>query len=314
MRRDRITFESHKIFKDRDEFFKEIDYPGMRWFQEYLSTAFDCRGYVAGGAAVRIAQHKLMGSKRFDDLSEAIMTLFMRGRRPVDPTTNQNVVFEDTVIGDIDVFFPSSEHYARFIMLAHDHALTKSGAVVMSPSPTGAAMELTYNKQSKIQAVARYTAPIEQQLSCFDLVNSMVTFDGSTMMTAEGWRELDERHLVHVQNWKCDWVINRISKYIMKHGYNTVTRDTATTLFKYFKEEIEKAATGEYSQLPKAPGWNSRLPGRRFKGMTVDSMVYEFSKFVKSLDDSDLVQFSSYVPDDAYDVAFVELARRSKVR
>lgn len=311
-----ITFESHEIFKGRDEFFKEIDNSGLRqWLPEYLSMAFDHGGYIAGGAAVRIAQQKLMGSRRFEDLFEAIMSLFRCGQRPVDPTADKNIVLEDAVIGDIDVFFPSSEHYASFYMNALNAAPTKAGAVVIAPSPMGLATELTYKKQSKLQAIARYVAPIEHQLSQFDLMNSMVAFDGSKLIMAQGWRELDERKLVHVQNFKCDWVFTRILKYVSKHGYSTVTRETAHELFVYLKHELERAATGEFKDKPRKSGWNApREPGRKFTCTTVETLINEFNKFVRQLGDEELLTLSSYVPAGAYDVAFAELARRSSVR
>jgi uncharacterized protein (DUF2132 family) len=315
MDQDEVAFECHEIFKSRDEFFKEIGFYGLRWLPEYLSMAFDHGGYIAGGAAVRIAQQKLMGSKRYEDLFEAIESLFRQGHRPVDPTSDKNIALEEAVIGDIDVFFPSNKHYASFYVDAAAAGPTKARDVVIAPSPMGLATELTYRGKSKVQAIARYTAPIEQQLSRFDLVNSMVAFDGSKLIMAQGWRELAERKLVHVQNFKCDWVFNRILKYVSKHDYSTITRETANELFVYLKHELERAAAGEFKDKPRKSGWNApREPGRKFTCTATDNLIVEFKRFVKQLGDEQLLIMSSYVPAGAYDVAFSELARRSSVR
>lgn len=91
-------------------------------------------------------------------------------------------------------------------------------------------------------------------LPSFDIKNAMVGFNQHELYVAEGWYELQLKKELHVENWREQpdviGTIKRIYKWFCKHGFKSLSADTAAKLGTVTIDALAHKITNVVATLP----------------------------------------------------------------
>ncbi len=201
--------------------------------QELLLAVFDNGGYIAGGFGALLARHLILHEDADDvDKFENKLRRHLGVPGPIDASKRYN----NAGCSDIDVWFPDDAALQAFMADERRMKLLSCGIVTATPTAANMAIEHIVRCDARVQVITRFLMPIKEQLSRFDIYNSMVAVTNDTVTFPEHWRALESARVLHVSTWKCPWTVNRFLKYLgaSKHmnvpgkkGYVAVTPVTA---------------------------------------------------------------------------------------
>jgi hypothetical protein len=181
----------------RSEFLSLLDgVPG-------IARALDAGGWICGG----FVRHLLL------DLPIADYFFPKEGGRP----------------GDVDIFFSNQDDANRAAGVA---ALKGNGCDCIQTSWGGFAKEMTarFNRRSVIIQFVNHPdklkPTVEETLDRFDFLNCKVAISREGLVIAEGWREVEDMHLLKICDSSSPFLGSRILKYLTHKGLNELTEDS----------------------------------------------------------------------------------------
>lgn len=174
---------------------------------DVVERAFECGGYVAGGCARWIRSI----------------------HNDVTPIKRGTYVHEG---GDIDLFFRTVNGWRDFLRTYECNESTSEGPTFsLSRGNLAANIKFAGKRNAKsahaepptVQAICCSTGSPEEMISSFDFHNSMVAFDHERSWVVDGWDELEHKKELKVAWWGSRSISHRVSKYMTKYGYRTIT-------------------------------------------------------------------------------------------
>lgn len=257
---------------------------------DILHSAFHTHGYVAGGFARLLAgYHTRTRFKTFDELALAVHGHLRMpnphkgGFRP---------------LGDIDVFFEDA--YWRDVFL---DGLKRSNNVDLFESVSGNACDLRVDGYYRIQFIKNYMGNIEEQLNSFDLVNSMVGFDGNRLVMHDDWQVLESSRTLDIDKITSMYILCRVAKYFHRHGYDRLTPRASERLTKLVFEELPNVRKTDQAIISK----------RMNLHMSYRDTLNKLFHVIPGLRSEDLLLISTLYYKERYNLPMKELLGRSKM-
>jgi hypothetical protein len=186
---------------------------------ELIQLALLNNGYIAGG----VLRHAIGRQEPLCFLEEnmsAISSYLSKG-------------------GDIDIFFKNKIDYENFIRLitVENQKISESFKIQTKPEKNAKNLTITlpiYEKskfsikellvETKVQIVfAIFDEPVGMMCQ-FDIINSMIATDGKLLWINKNCCDLEESKTISInrnQNSRNQTLAFRISKYLMRYGYNS---------------------------------------------------------------------------------------------
>lgn len=195
-----------------------------------LDRAFACGGYVAGGFARMLLRSYKFGTDLVNDTS-LYLNLGQIERN-----------WHLSGKGDIDVYFPNLQSIRRFWNLMNQVEIPDAERQL---SVTGTGTNIYIKKMYKFQIMTAFVGDEKEMLSSFDLVNSMVSFDGKRFMFEKRWNTLEQNKLVHVHRYVTPNTVKRVAKYIERRGCEGITDETSETMLHYIADESARLKNKE---------------------------------------------------------------------
>jgi hypothetical protein len=226
-----------------------------------------------------------------------------------DPLTEKDVMkkYVHKFEGDVDIYFPSIEVERVFrqrvdssrnnqptTRLTFDNAC----ATTWRPRQVGGLNVV-------LQAVNAGKFPVQtcdELWKTFDISNACIGINKSGFVIPQGYRELNEKGLLHVRDFKYLWVANRMRKWFSKH-------DNLSELHAECIDDFNSFLLKAFIEL-KVPKYTP--VGEVTQEKFVESLLKRksFSRHVMS---STLTLLSVYKPPSNYNFALKELMSRSPV-
>jgi len=176
-----------------------------------IDIALAHNGYIAGGFALLVARHHMLYNQ-FDDKWAQFTP-------------------ERLMNGDIDIWFPDNASYDAYRTEMKNKFDFVSDHFDIEQSKLNTATNYTDVKtRRKIQIIHKYISDRKTNTSCFDIYNAMVSLDHNTITFPAEWIDLEKNKTLHVFNWTCPWVLNRICKYMARKRYKYITPETMLLL------------------------------------------------------------------------------------
>lgn len=272
------------------------------WFVTLVTTVERHRGFLAGGLA-RILARDVFG---FCDVyrlkPSSWISMYMRLDEPVD---DENV-WDFKTRADADFFFEAPDGIKRCV-----HELVEQGLSlhVEGTTPSGFATEYRVNDVLKMQLISGNCGPVEHVIGDFDIVNAAVAIKSDRVVyPGQRWLDLERAHMLHVSNWRNDYTVFRIMKWMDRHGIKKLTDETADEATEATIRLLASAKRngGKVPALgPHGFERNTFLLSRSFQAL--------LSQRKDRLSNDDLLWLASVWPDDlkAYNAAFEALRERS---
>lgn len=281
--------------------------------RDLLNVVFDHEGYIAGGFAILLARHFVLGedAQEPDDLAKRVVAHLRDPRDPAKAPPGRPD-WHNAACGDIDVWFPDESTLRGFMEDPRRVRMINDGTVCVKDTNLGFGVEHVVLWQAKVQVITKYLRPIETQLSNFDIYNSMVALTRDSVVMAEHWAALEGQRTLHVSTWASPWTVNRFMKYLEKKGYEGVTPLTADA----FIDEAIKALDwyrNVMSSLPKdrADEALARSSLLRMIARAPERVQYRLFTVIKDLPAERLLEVSAFFKAPAsYDCAMQEIHRR----
>lgn len=269
------TYDIDDIFSGVRNFYKFLYNPIVTHLLRY-------GGYIAGGCPRHILAKGRFDISDFNVLNHPTLKHVQR--------SGKEIYMMDAI--DVDVFFPDREAYERTRRAIEPFVenMTRSMA-------NFATDVLVRNKDKstrlKIQLVDFQFMPAKDMLKTFDFQNSMVAFDMNNAYIDRSWRVLeDDKMLSMVNESNNNYIINRLYKYIFKHGYRRITDKTRDILVRYINDHIsEFDCTSNYLNFKKCVG------GLMDVNVIKDDDLLEFVGHVKYKKNTH-IQYGQYVEVD----------------
>lgn len=201
---------------------------------ELLNIAFKHGGYIAGGFGIVIARTEYdVKNSDIDDNSDYTSRVKYAIRNHIG-LYNQKITkdpFSTAGHGDIDVWFSSSDQLSSFMSDPDRMKMWDDKFFTCEPTISDCALEHIVAGTTRIQVIKKFLLPMREQLSRFDIYNSMIGLTNTTLTIPEKWLELEQIRTLHVHDWRTSqWTINRLFKYMNKKNYRTVTNETANKI------------------------------------------------------------------------------------
>jgi hypothetical protein len=173
----------------------------------------------------------------------------------------------------------------------------------VKPTPAGFGVEYACFKGENygqlVQMITRYTGSPEQVVNTFDIYNAACIIQGNKLMIPESWEWLLKEKMIHIHTWRSDFALNRISKWMNKHGYiNGLTPGSLELLNEHIEELLEMAEQGKFNAFGKV--------------VTPEKVINKLHPFIKNFTPENLMRVSIYTPPNAYNYAMKELYKRSE--
>ena len=278
-----------------------------------LGTVFKHGGYIAGGFAAILARHFVLYEDVFepDDLTYKISAHL---GCPATASVNSHPR-HNASCGDIDVWFPDEASLHAFMADPLRIDMVMSGAVAQTATSAGFGIELIIPGQARVQVITKYLRPIEEQLSRFDIYNSMVAITDDRVVFPEHWATLERRRILHVSSWTSSWTVNRFLKYLDRKGYTEVTPVTADS----FLDEAIKALDWFRNTRPGLPSAETadavnKSSLLRAISRTPEKVQRRIMAIMRALPAERLLELSALFQAPArYDYAMQEIHRRMPV-
>ena|SRR3990167_2532553 len=254
-------------------------------------------GFIAGGFASRVARaHLTKGDIRSDvEAIDYIMryTVSQDLSKGFWGTRRKYAKFK---VGDIDVYFENLSTSGRLIESTLQ--FTTNGNYIVDETPAGFGVEMGCfgSRDGQIvQLITKYAGTYEEVTSTFDIYNAACVIKENTLYIPEEWEWLAKNRYLHLRKWNGPWVLQRMSKWCNKHGYNAgLTPETIRLLndnITQMLDDPEKTKT--------------QYDAYRF----IFKQIHPFMTFLRP---EHLMQITSYYPDTAYNYALEELRKRSE--
>lgn len=275
------------------------------WFLTITQAAERYHGFLAGGFARVIATNLLVPNVKDDNFRSSVWH-WVYSYMKVNEVVNPNNHWDFKTRADADFFFESPSNIKGFINELVERGLEVS---TVGTTPSGMATEYMVNQSLKMQVISGRCGTFEQVLSDFDIVNAMVAVTSDKIVyPGQRWLDLEQKQTLHVDNWRSDYTIFRIMKWMDRHGVVLLTDETAQAAMDATLRLLS-AAKHNGGMVPAAcpNGYATRtfMLSRKFKEL----MWQRKDK----LSNQDLLWLASVWPDDlkAYNAAFAVLKERS---
>lgn len=267
---------------------------------ELLTAATERGGYIAGGFAVLIGRKRIVECCTCSELDIAVANHLgndsWRMLSPSAPSWHKKISH-----ADIDVWFPDVASLAAFTHVVRD---VKNCTV--ESTVTNTATEYCVRGKQRVQVVTRYLMPMHEQLSRFDILNSMAGIRGNVLTVPENWCALEASRTLHVEHWKSPWTVSRIMKYMRRKGYTHLTPETAACVvdeavkaceYVHAHPDVGAAAVG----IAMNPFRRARMGG---------NLPWLLKSMFSSFTDEQLVLLSVLCHTDTYNAAMHEVIKR----
>ena len=178
--------------------------------------------------------------------------------------------------GDLDFFFETPDHATKLVhRIVSDQVVL--GSIKLNKYQTNywtsgpnSMMKFAYDTQfeigndnmfGKLQLIHAFGGSPQKILNGFDLANCKIATDGKQLYIREGWEELEENKLIHIDDYQ-DLIPWRIIKYINKGA-------TKNTPAPFQLSDESKVGILEYIMNNLSTGSFGKLinPGQRIRGL-----------------------------------------------
>lgn len=311
---EEIVFNTKPISGGTKDYLKRV-FMGRRATGDLLQIVFDHGGYIAGGFAALLARDIVISD--LDHFYEDVETRINAhlGMPKVAPSDYPKPWHYNAGCGDIDVWFPDERTLEAFLNDPRRQAMINAMVVQVEPTITGIALEHIVLGQARVQVIKAFLMPVQEQLSRFDIYNSMVAITDQDVVYPEHWVLLEKQHMLHVSTWKTPWTVNRFLKYMDgRKGYDKVTPltadsfiDAALETMYVFKQKKDASPAASLTFMNQ----NKLI---RMIGQHKPTVQVFFKSLIDVLPAERLLDMSALfaVPAD-YDLAMQELRRRASI-
>lgn len=209
---------------------------------EHLKRIDKAGGFIAGGFAAKIAQLLHDGrSINYAGSHELRNYITMSSYSVVDRSAWKSYV------GDVDVYFDDC-------IKAQDHIRNASfiDRTLVSSTPGGYGYEAICSHDTStvgrwqatetqlVQYITSYHGNPEEVCNTFDIYNAACAIKGNLLYRPKDWNLLAEKRCIHLVRLNTEYTINRLSKWINKHGYTGgLTEESVKFLNEWAKAELE---------------------------------------------------------------------------
>lgn len=275
-----------------------------------LEAAFEHGGYVAGGFAALVARHLVMGEDNVDDFDYKVKKHLGNPQK-----TKEGLPWQNSGCGDIDVWFPDVLSFQKFQKDVRCDMLVSVGRVHVQDTVTGVGKEYIIPDEARVQVIKGFLFPVEEQLSRFDIYNSMVAITIDAIVYPEHWAALETSRTLHVVTWKRPWTVNRFLKYLDRKGYKAATPATADA----FVDELVNALDWFRNTAPSLKEEEKHLEVSksallRLMARAPEKVQNRFKAIMPVLTPERLLEISAFFQTPvAYDCAMQEIHRRMPV-
>jgi len=280
--------------------------------EKLLKIVFRHDGYIAGGFGIVVARHAVSDKPIDWDLFEDSIVDHIGTLRINEIGKVTSLVKAGK--GDIDVWFPNNEQLSAFMNDPERLEMWNENAFTCEPTITGTALEHIVDDRVRVQVIKQFLMPMQEQLSRFDIYNSMVGITNDTITVPENWKKLESSRTLHVHDWKASkWTINRLFKYMNRKGYRHVSSETADRLAQEVVNTLEWHAEHK-DELDNMTSKNiDELNLNKLKKTAVLSMsvLKLIRKFLPSMNNDDLLLLSALLDQKTdYNYALQEFLKR----
>ena len=152
----------------------------------------------------------------------------------------------DSLPGDVDIFFKSSEDAEQAAALLgtdvypSQGGFAKEGSSKLPLSDCGSSY-LSFKIQL-VDATDLIFPTVEETLNRFDFVNCQVALIGDDLIYPREWHDLEKQKRLKIANIKAPFMGNRVNKYIKQRGYKGLVPESQ----EIFGDWLIKAATSDF--------------------------------------------------------------------
>lgn len=132
---------------------------------------------------------------------------------------------------DIDIFFSKYDDYTAFTKAAKTSKYFEPEPS-MSHFADNYEVKRAFNRQAtcipiqKVQTIKFRMLSPEKTLEDFDFANSAIALTADKAFIHSDWQELEAQKLISIQSNRSNMLGHRLKKYIMRHGYVGVTKES----------------------------------------------------------------------------------------
>lgn len=286
-----------------------------RGTRQLLDTCLASGGFIAGGfvrlalhnfGAHMVDEHLTFEYGYYEDQKTAAdkmekdalwgLTKYLRSHDTVDKLDR----FKSGK-NDIDVFFPDKGSLASFVKTFGWDA-TK---FIVNESPAGNALTILCDNRVVVQLITRFTAPVDEMLSSFDIINGAVAITSDSVVFPQQWFELERERVIRVNHWSHDQTIRRVARWGWKHELETLHPDDIEHYNAKLMEMFDRIHTDGKIEVEN---------GLVIYDMPSFLKSLNHPSFLKNVDGAMLVLLSSMASIyDDYNWAFTEFKNRSSI-
>lgn len=180
-----------------------------------LEQAFNQGGYIAGGFARKL--YRCLDG--IDNIRSVNEYLYVRG-------------------GDVDVFFPSKDSCDRASFNIHGWGLIANNDFAYTFTKLNGRGNL-----NKIQYVKHFTAPPEEMLASFDIVNAMVALTRTGIYIDDRVIELESKKTLDLDSVDGMRTIMRVMRWTWRHELPTLTPSAVNMINSFVKQIMDQHRT-----------------------------------------------------------------------
>ena len=218
----------------------------VQYIQEIFDLCFKHNGFIAGGAVIKL--------KRFDQFETSTSGKFQRSFYPIQMMIQSknkdqvdNFINACQTLKDIDLWFRCQNDYDLFISECRT-LFGEKGAYFQTSEGNNATDIIFVSKGTedslnpgvqlfsakiKFQAIHKIFGDPETVMNNFDIMNSMIAYNGKQFIHVKEWQELENTKTLKVSKI-CAGTLKRISKYICEKQYRNLDKGIS----KILKDEI----------------------------------------------------------------------------
>lgn len=280
--------------------------------EKLLKIVFRHGGYIAGGFGIVVARHVVSDKPiDWDSFGDSIADHIGISRFNQTPFTP----FGKAGHGDIDVWFPNNDQLSAFMLDPERLEMWNENAFTCEQTITGTALEHIVDNRVRVQVIKQFLMPMQEQLSRFDIYNSMVGITDDAVIVPENWKKLESSRTLHVHDWRTSkWTINRLFKYMDRKGYRHVSSETAERLAQEVVNTLEWHAEHKDEFVNMTSKNIDELNLNKLKKTAVLSMsvLKLIRKFLPSMNNDNLLLLSALLDQKTdYNYALQQFIKRN---
>ena len=311
---DEIKFIETKLREPLSVSLRALPSPGG----ELLNIAFKHGGYIAGGFGIVVARCEYLLKNHDEDDCDIRYAIRDHVGQYNGLIVTQNH-YSSVNHGDIDVWFSNIDQLNSFLNDPDRLNMWNKELFRCEPTLTGCALEHIVAGTTRIQVIKQFLLPMHEQLSRFDIYNSMVGLTDTTLTIPEKWLELEQINTLHVHDWRTSqWTINRLFKYMNKKHYTTVTKETANKIADEVVNTLEWFAENKESMKDhrRNIGKFGQSLNKLQKTVVMSAPVIKLIKqFLPSMSNEKLMLMSSLLDYETnYNYAMKEFINRNVIK